>query len=153
MTEVLDSGQDCARSGDGGPYHPVVVGLSAPPLACQLIVGHFAASQAIIVDGPCGGTTSPLGQHLGGCRCSVPATGPVSWVASATPLSPPPNARDVIGIVVVGVVVGVVGTFVGIVVIVIAQSIILVTQVVLVHGVDPGAGDCVRSLVVGAGDG
>jgi hypothetical protein len=83
----------------------------------------------------------------------APATGPVSWVASATPLSPPPNARDVVGVVIVSVVVGIVGAFVGVVVIVIAQSVVLVTQVILVHGVDPGAGDCMRSLVVGAGDG
>jgi hypothetical protein len=68
-------------------------------------------------------------------------------------LSPPPNARDVVGIVVVGVVVGIVGAVVGVVVIVVAQSVVLVTRVVLVHGVDPGAGDRVRSLVVGAGDG
>jgi hypothetical protein len=42
-------------------------------------------------------------------------------------LSPPPDARDVVGVVVVGVVIGVVGAFVGIVIIVIAQSVVLVT--------------------------
>ncbi len=130
-----------------------MVGLSAPPPACRLIVGHFATSRAIIIDGPGGGTTSPLGQHLGGHRCSAPATGPVSWVTSATPLSPPPDARDVVGVVVIGVVVGVVGAVVGVVVIVVTQSVVLVTRVVLVQGVIPGAGDCVRYLVVGAGDG
>jgi hypothetical protein len=153
LTEVLDSGQDCARPGDGRPYHPVVVGLSAPPPACRLIVGHFAASRAIIIDCPGGGTTSPLGQHLGGRPCLVPATGPVSWVTLATPLSPPPDARDVVGVVVVGVIVGVVGAVVGIIVIVVTQSVVLVTQVILIQGANPGAGNCVRSLVVGAGDG
>ncbi len=130
MTEVVDSGQDCARLGIGGPYRPVVVGLSAPPPACRLIVGHFAASWAIIVDGPGSGTMFPLGQHLGGHRCSAPATGPVSWVALATPLSPPPDACNVVGVVgvvVVGVVVGIVGAVVGVVLIIIAQSIVLVT--------------------------
>ncbi len=153
LTKVLDSGQDCARPGDGRPYCPVVVGVLAPPPAFRLIVGHFSASRTIIIDGPGGGTMSPLGQHLGGRRRLAPATGPVSWVTSATPLSLLPNARDVIGIVVVGIIVGVVGAIVGVVVIVVPQSVVLVTQVVLVHGVDPGAGNCVRSLVVGAGDG
>ncbi len=83
----------------------------------------------------------------------APATGLVSWVTSATPLSPPPDARDVVGVVVVGVVVGIVGAIVGVVVIVVAQSVVLITRVVLVHGIDPGAGNCVHSLVVGAGDG
>jgi hypothetical protein len=68
-------------------------------------------------------------------------------------LSPPPDARNVVGVVVVGVVVGIVGTVVSVIVIVITQSVVLVTQVVLVHGVNPGAGDRMRSLVVGAGDG
>ncbi len=153
LTEVLDSGQDCAHPGNSRPYRPVVVGLSAPPPACRLIVGHFSASRAIIIDGPGGGTTSPLGQHLGG-RCRLaPATGPVSWVTSATPFSPPPDARDVVGVVIIGVVIGIISAIVGVVIIVVAQSIVLVARVVLVHGVDPGAGNCVRSLVVGAGDG
>ncbi len=43
------------------------------------------------------------------------------------PLSPPPDARDVVGVAVVGVVFGIVGAFVGVVDIVIAQSIVLIT--------------------------
>ncbi len=82
----------------------------------------------------------------------APATGPVNWVTSATPLSPPPDARDVVGVVFVGVLIGVVGAVVGVIVIVVTQSVVLVTRVVLVQGVNPGAGNCVRSLVVGAGD-
>ncbi len=58
------------------------------------------ATRAIIVKGPDGGTQSTLGRHHGGRRLLAPVTGPVGWVVSAIPLSPPPGARDVVGIVV-----------------------------------------------------
>ncbi len=68
-------------------------------------VGWFVATRAIIVKGPDGGAQSTLGRHLGGRRLSAPVTGPVGWVILAIPLSPPPDARDVVGIVVLVVVI------------------------------------------------
>ncbi len=34
LSEVSDSGQDCAHPGDCGSYHPILVGPAVPPPAC-----------------------------------------------------------------------------------------------------------------------
>jgi hypothetical protein len=34
LSEVLNSGQDCARPGDCGSYRPILVGPAAPPPTC-----------------------------------------------------------------------------------------------------------------------